>query len=112
MTIIKKVLIFAGKVFNGIVSVLIENGKLSIGRLLLISVFILALVRWSQGVDIPTTMVTILMSLLGYVLGSKFIGNATDIIKDIKKSTTNIVNQFTETTNVDNGNAKTPDIEE
>lgn len=104
---IATVLNFAGKVFKWIVSVLIENGKLSIGRLLLISMFILAMFKWSQNLDIPSTLQVILLAVIGYVLGGKIITGATETIQNLKGSVTNIVNQVT-----DNGNSKTPDIED
>ena len=101
-----KVMSFLGRVGKGIVSVLIENGKLSVGRLLLISVFILAVVRWSQGVDIPSTMVTVLMSLLAYIMGGKVVGNVSETIKGVK----GVVSQVKEVTGI--GSEKTPDIDD
>jgi len=65
-----------------------EQGNLSVGRVLLISCFLVAMIKWIKGVDIPETQVTILVLLLGYVLGTKVISGAKEIfasIKDAKK---------------------------
>lgn len=109
---IATILGFIGKVFNGIVSVLIENGKLSIGRLLLISMFVLSMFQWSQNLDIPSTLQVVLLAVIGYVLGGKIIAGATDTIQNLKNSATNVVNQISNNTIVDNGSSKTPDIED
>lgn len=99
-------------VLKGMVSVLIENGKLSIGRLLLISVFALAIVKWSMGTDLPSTMVSVMMALLGYVMGSKLVGNISDTVQTIKGGITNITNVTKAPTNIINGSTKTPEIED
>lgn len=99
-------------VSKGMVSVLIENGKLSIGRLLLISVFALAIVKWSMGTDLPSTMVSVMMALLGYVMGSKLVGNISDTVHTIKGGITNITNVTKAPTNTINGSTKNTEIED
>jgi len=99
------------KVLNGIVSIVIENGKLSIGRVLLISMFILAMLKWSQNLDVPTTLQVVLLAVIGYVLGGKIIAGATDTIQNLKGSA-NIPNKNSENVIVDNGSTKTPEIED
>ena len=44
------------------------------------SVFTLAMVQWIRGIEIPSSQVTILMVLFGYVLGSKVVGNVSDTV--------------------------------
>ena len=91
---------------NGIVGVLIENGKLSIGRTMLLVTFFFAVGRWSLGLDIPPTHLNVLLAMLAYVLGSKVVGNVSDTVKKINEAKTivmNTVNDFKEgNTNVSN----------
>lgn len=48
------------------------DGTLSIGRTFLVLLLILAILKfWWIGIDIPSTLETIVMSLLGYELGKK-----------------------------------------
>lgn len=56
------------KIFNFI----IRNNKISIGRLLLFSTFFLAMIKWACNVEIQPSQLTVLLALLAYVLGSKF----------------------------------------
>lgn len=88
-------------VSKGIAGVLIEGGKLSIGRLMMLSIFILCSIRWMQGVDIPSTMLTFLMSLLAYVMGSKIVGNVSDTIKNLKGVTNTVTTVFNNVTGKD-----------
>jgi hypothetical protein len=69
-----------------ILSVVVENGGLSIGRTLLMSVFVLAMVQWCRGIEIPSSQVTILMVLFGYVLGSKVVGNVSDTVGKVMET--------------------------
>jgi len=49
-----------------------KDNKLSLGRLFLMFLLILATAKfWYFGIEIPATMATVLMSLLGYELGKK-----------------------------------------
>jgi FtsH-binding integral membrane protein len=75
-----------------ILAVLIENGKLSIGRLMTMVTFGIAVMMWVQGTEIPTTQLNILLALIGYVLGSKIVGNAASTIKQVKDVKNIIVN--------------------
>lgn len=69
-----------------ILSVVMENGGLSIGRTLLMSVFVLAMVQWCRGIEIPSSQITILMVLFGYVLGSKVVGNVSDTVGKVMET--------------------------
>jgi hypothetical protein len=84
-----------GQIVKRILSILVENGKLSIGRCMLLTVFFLAIVKWSTGVDIPATMLTFMSALLAYVVSGKLLGGISDTVqkvKGIKDTVTNIVN--------------------
>ena len=90
------------KVIDFLLSALAERkGRLSIGRLLLISVFILAMFKWSAGLDLPSTMTTVLLSLISYIMGTK-------IVTTLKSGETNSTNKGNEK----EGSKKTPDIED
>lgn len=78
------------KVFlKGIAEIVLEGGVLSIGRTLLMVSFILAMIKWSHGIEITSSHLTILISLLGYVLSGRVIEGVQDGLKkvgEIKKS--------------------------
>jgi hypothetical protein len=106
------------KMIDFLLSALAERkGRLSIGRLLLISIFILAMIKWSAGLDLPSTMLSILISLLSYVMGTKVVSTITGVIQNnAKNGETNINTSVSSTVNssVDkekDGGKKTPDIE-
>ena len=68
---------------------IMETGQFSIGRLLLIVTFVLAVIKWRVSQEIPNTHETVLLCLLGYVLGTKGIEAIKDVagkIADMKKS--------------------------
>lgn len=70
------------------------DGKLSIGRLLLLSCFGLAVYKWFNNIDITSSHLTILVALLGYVLSGKVIENVKDglaKVAEIKKTAQEIV---------------------
>jgi hypothetical protein len=67
------------------------SAKVSLGRVILIVVFGLAVWRWCQGVEIQQTMLTVLMSSMGYVLGSKAIDGAKDWVYSKTDSTTTLL---------------------
>ncbi len=48
-----------------------DGKKFSLGRLLLISLFAMSMVIWWGSTNIPTTMLTILLTLIGYNFGTK-----------------------------------------
>lgn len=49
-----------------------KDGKLSLGRCLLMTIFLLAVGKyWVLGVEIPATMATAFMTLLGYEVAKK-----------------------------------------
>jgi hypothetical protein len=49
-----------------------ENSvKFSLGRLLLVCLFVAAMIMWSTGRDIPSTMLTVLLTFIGYNFGTK-----------------------------------------
>jgi len=98
----KKVIEKTGKFM---ISVLTEDHKLSIGRLMMLTIFILSSVRWMQGMDVPSTMLTFLMSLLAYVMGTKVVNNVSNTIQKLKSGgVTNVVNSIT---NYDDTSIKT-----
>ena len=63
-----------------------ESGNLSVGRVMLICCFALAIFKWTKGIDIPDSQVTILMTLLGYVLGTKVISGIKDTLTGINEA--------------------------
>ena len=63
-----------------------ESGNLSVGRIMLISCFTLAMIKWVKGIDIPDSQITILMTLLGYVLGTKVISGIKDTLTGINEA--------------------------
>lgn len=114
---LKGLLKAVNKVIDFLLSALAERkGRLSIGRLLLISVFVLAMIKWSAGLDLPSTMLTILISLLSYVMGSKVVSTITGTIQsNMKNGETNTNTSVSSTASVDKekeGSKKTPDIED
>lgn len=108
------------KVLDFFLSVLAERkGRLSIGRLLLISIFVLAMIKWAEGIDLLPSMLTIMLALLGYVMGTKVVGNVTGVIQkngDTNVSTSVSVEGSKKVSNATNKNdedsKKTPDIED
>jgi len=79
-----------------ILAIVVENGGLSIGRTLLISVFALAMVQWCRGIEILSSQITILMVLFGYVLGSKVVGNVSETVGKIMETKKTIENTLKE----------------
>ena len=79
------------KILRSLIEIILEDGVLSIGRTLLLITFTLAVINWVNCKEIPESHLTILISLLGYVIGSKFIDNAKasiEKISDIKNTIT------------------------
>lgn len=72
-------------IFEFICRPFMEDGKPSIGRILLLITFFLAMGKWRQNLEIPTTMQTALMTFAGYVLGSKALGTITDVATNFGK---------------------------
>lgn len=64
---------------NKFLAVIMRNGNLSIGRLLLLTCFIIACIKWCHGQDIQQGQVTILLTLIGYLFGGKVIEGITSI---------------------------------
>ena len=56
--------------------------KYSLGRTLLIILFISAMIMWFSGREIPQTMLTVLLTFVGYTFGTK----AVNVIEKIKGS--------------------------
>ena len=73
-----------------------EAGNLSIGRTMLILCFVFSMWKWSHGADIPDTQLTILMTLLGYVLGTKVISGIRDVMTNINETKKAISGKSTE----------------
>ena len=74
------------KLFRSITAPLMEGGNVSIGRMMLAACFILAMIKWTKGLDITDTHQTAFMLLCGYVLGSKVLGSAKDIIANVSET--------------------------
>ncbi len=70
-------------IVNRILAVIVEKGNLSIGRLMLFTCFILAMVRWTMGEEIPESMLTILMVMIGYIFGGKVVGQAKEAVENV-----------------------------
>jgi len=70
-------------IFKGIFCEKTENDKIkfSLGRLMLIMLFTAAMVIWLGGANIPTTALTILLTLLSHNFGTKMIAAIQAIIK-------------------------------
>jgi len=107
----------AGDIVKRVLSIFVENGKLSIGRCMLLAVFALAIIKWATGVDIPSTMLTFMSALLAYVLSGKLVGTISDTVqkvKGVKDSITTIINNSSETkketTIVNNSDSKKEEV--
>jgi hypothetical protein len=55
------------------------EAKLSLGRFITLVSFIFAMGFWWRNVEIPSSLLTVLMSSMGYVLGSKTLDNVSNI---------------------------------
>lgn len=64
-------------VLERVFALITTSGNLSVGRVLLLSCFILAMIRWAGGHDIVGTQLTVLLTLIGYVFGTKVLDNVT-----------------------------------
>ena len=58
-----------------------DTNRLSIGRVSFIILLGVALVKWTTGTEIPSTMMTVLMTLMGYVFSTKVTNIVTEFIK-------------------------------
>jgi len=67
-----------------IFSPLMEDGKISIGRFMLVSTFGLAISMWFQSKEIPNTQMTMLITLISYVISSKAVGTIKDVAQKVK----------------------------
>jgi len=72
------------KIALKLLSPVLEDGKPSVGRIMLISTFGLAISMWAVGKEIPQTMLTILITLIGYVISSKAVGTIKDVANKVK----------------------------
>lgn len=105
----------AKSILDFLLSALAERkGRLSIGRVLLISIFVLSMIKWSAGLDLPSSMLTCLLALLGYVLGTKVVSNVTGAIQNSLSGLKNgeVIKSSINTTVSSEGGNKTPDIED
>ncbi len=57
------------------------SDDLSLGRIFSVILFGVAVVMWIGGTELPATMLTVLMTLIGYILTGKII----DVVKLFKK---------------------------
>jgi hypothetical protein len=55
--------------------------KFSLGRLILLSLYVSAMISWSSGLEIPETMLTILLTMTGYTFGTKALASIEKLIK-------------------------------
>jgi transcription elongation factor GreA-like protein len=79
------------KFLRNVVEILLDDqGKLSIGRVLLLSVFIMAMIKWSTGQSIDDSALTVLLSLLGYVLSGKILESVSEKVGSIKEIKENV----------------------
>jgi len=72
-----------------------EQGRLSVGRLILVTVFICSIILWCRGTSLPDQMFNFLLVMIGYVVTN----NMQDSIKEAMekvKSIKDIVNQAKE----------------
>lgn len=67
-----------------------ENGNLSIGRTMMIICFGIAVYKWITGSEIPDTQLTVLMTLIGYILGTKVLASVKDMIGNVKETKNSI----------------------
>ena len=86
-------------------ALLYENNKLSLGRIMVISVFLLMVAIWIAGFistrfTVPETMLDAFYGLLGYAGGTKIVGVAR---KAVEKAKT--VQQVQKTSEVDSPDA-------
>lgn len=78
MELLKRILSF-------LATPLMEDGKPSIGRVMLVATFALAIYKWKSGINIPDTQMTMLITLVGYVIGSKTLGTISDVTAKLKE---------------------------
>lgn len=71
-----------------LLSPMLEDGKPSVGRIMLISTFILAMIVWIKGDEIPQTMLTVLLGLIAYIVGSKALGTTKEVMKKFSDTKT------------------------
>lgn len=71
------------KLIRSITAPLLEGGNVSIGRVMLLSCFALAMLKWAKGLDITDTHQTAFLVLCGYVLSTKAFGNIKDVIASL-----------------------------
>ena len=72
--------------FTKVFAPILEDGKPSVGRIMLVSTFFLAVWKWYGGAEIPQTQLTIMITLIGYVISSKAVGTVKDVAQKIKDS--------------------------
>lgn len=77
------------KILKFLLPIIVEGNKLSIGRILLISIFILSMVKWQQNIDIVPSMLKVLIALLVYVLGGKMINLKSKSDKSVEENKVN-----------------------
>lgn len=71
------------KMIERVLAIIVEHGKLSIGRVMTMTMFILMVIQWARGQDVPSTMVTVFLVMLGYVMGSKVFTSVSDTVSKI-----------------------------
>lgn len=78
------------KIASIVFAPILEDGKFSIGRWLLVTSFLLAVWKWTHDVNIPESHQTVIIVLIGYVLSSKGLNTIKEAISTYKsiKSTT------------------------
>jgi hypothetical protein len=79
-----------GFLYKAPTAIFYENGKLSLGRIMLIIIFITLYIMWIRGYisgsdKVPGSMINVFYSLLGYCFGTKFAGVARKVVDNKKK---------------------------
>ena len=77
-------------VYKALLAIFYANGKLSLGRIMLIIVFITLYVMWIMGYishsdKVPASMIDVFYSLLGYCFGTKVAGVVRKVVDNKKK---------------------------
>ena len=55
--------------------------KFSLGRVFLITLFVSSMILWMSTKEIPNTMLTVLLTFIGYTFGTKALSSIEKIIK-------------------------------
>lgn len=65
--------------------ILDEQGRLSVGRIITLTVFTISLIMWGQQKEIPDQMFNFLLVMIGYVVTNNVQDNIKDVLTKVKQ---------------------------